>query len=403
MKKRATEIGRRMLPVLLVGSLLAMWAGALPVAADTPPNPVRILPATVAPGEEFEVTVTVTAPCDHYSPAFVDTPPAGWSVSVEETWCTPRADWSGTEDGNANYEWNGEGYGVDTLFTGVYKVHVPADAQPGEYMFSGVFGGWCDNETQPQEAIGGDSHVTILPPTSGEVGLRARTPPATGSMKLIKLFVPDEAEYPHDEIAVQVTGPDDFDETYTLTRGESWEKTIPGLEVGTYSVQELTVVPGWIPSYSPEGRQLTVVAGTEPGPDATMTITNTYSVIGISVSPSEINWEVVTPGVIHFGAHITVTNTGTLNIDVSAELTADTKYDVDSYFYTRALQLNNEFSDRHSTPTEFGAWTAMDLGLVNMAPADSPEVTTAVDCPSEMFADTEYTGTLVFWAVESGG
>jgi len=132
-----------------------------------------------------------------------------------------------------------------------------------------------------------------------------------------------------------------------------------------------------------------------------MIITNIYSVIGISVSPSEIDFDEITPGDSKAGDTITVTNTGTLNIDVDAVLTADTPYATggDLYFYTTALKLNDVFSDRHDNPTELGAWAVADLGLFDVPPAETSEVTTALVCPAEMYADTEYTGTLVFWAV----
>ncbi len=405
MRSRMTEPGRWMLAVVLVGSLLAMFAGALPVVADDPPDPVRTLPATVAPGEEFEVTVTFTAPCGEYTAEFEDTAPAGWIVSVDATWCTPEPEEAVIEGPTVYYSWSTP-QSDGTPYTAVYKVEVPVDAEPGEYGFSGAFLGHCDGQEEPQP-IGGDATVTVSANgngDSGQVDLRAYTPPETGSIELIKLFDPGEAEYPEDQIEVRVTGPNEFEETYTLTRDDGWEKIIDGLALGTYSVQEVDPAPPWIPSYDPESRQLTVVSGDEPGADAIMTITNIYSVIGISVAPEEIEFGEINAGVTKTVDPITVTNTGTLNIDVDAELTADTAYNDDGHLlYTKALRLAGLPSDKADAPTEFGSWTATDLGLVNVAPTDSPEVTTALICPAEMHPDTEYTGTLVFWAVESDG
>ncbi len=412
MRRKMTERVRRVLAMLLVGSLLAMFAGALPVAADDLPNPVRILPATVVPGELFEVQVTFTAPVDGFVTIVLrDRAPAGWTVYVNAAWCDPEPDLAYTPDGLVNYEWGMySSYDEGTPFAGVYKVQVPEAAEPGEYSFElEEFLYYIDADDVPNgphtAVMGGQDTVIVAEPdaATGEVGLRARTP-ATGSMKLIKLFdKPDEVEFPDDEIEVRVTGPDDFDETYVLTRDGGWEKIIDGLAPGTYLVQEVDPPAPWMPSYDPEGRLIEVVSGTEPGPEATMTITNTYSVVGVSVSPSDIDFGEIHPGETMTGDTITVTNTGTLNIDVDAVLAADTKYDADNYLYTRALKLNEVFSDRHSIPTEFGAWTATDLGLVDIAPGSEPGLTTELVCPSEMYPDTEYIGTLVFWAVESEG
>jgi len=495
MRSRMTERGRRVLAVLLVGSLLAMFAGALPVVADEVPPPIRILPATVMPDQEFEVEVVFVAPCDDYLPAFADQAPAGWTVSVHKAWCTPEPWHAATPQPNqAQYVWDDE-EDHGTTYTVVYKVLVPAEAGPGEYSFSGTLGGYCGPTGLDPQPISGQQTVTIGDPNgngdSSEVDLIAHTPvdkgfiqlikefdpddtefPHTeidvevtgdgfsetytlrqvdgwqdtfddipvgtytveeltavpgwipsyapgdrqlvvgsgdvatmtitntylvGSIELIKLFEPGDTEYPHDQIDVRITGPDDFDQTYTLTQAGGWEKTIPNIPVGMYTVEELTFVMEWIPSYNPVDRQLEV----EDGETATMTITNTHSAIGISVSPAVINFGEIIPGETKDGDTITVTNTGSVAADVRAEVDVDTTYNDDGdHFYTDALRLAGEAASG-MTGDDLGSWRAEDIGLDGLEPGSGNEVNTAVVCPAEMYPDTEYTGKLLFTASAS--
>ncbi len=408
MTKKSRERGRGVLLVLVVGSLLAMLVGALPVAADDAPevNPVRSLPATVAPGDEFDVTVSFTIPVGGFEGMVLqERAPAGWTVSVDQEWCEPEAEEAAIfEPGVAAYSWYSQ-YQEGTEFTAMYRVLVPDDAGLEEYAFENVMFQYHIRVngvlTGPfQEEVGGQETVIVVA-VSGRVDLRAHTSRPTGCIKLIKLFDPNDTEFPHDQIEVLISGPDDFEGIYTLSAGDGWEKVICDLEPGAYTVEELDTVPGWITTYDPQDRQLTVVEGTEPGPDATMTITNTRSVIGISISPSEMDFGEIDQGETATGVDITLTNTGNVNIDVDVILDDDTAYNDDGdLLYTAALMLNGTFSDRHDAPTELGAWPAL---LQDIAPDVAEDVTTALDCPEEMFADTEYTGTLIFWAEEPGG
>jgi len=403
MRRMMTERGRWMLAVVLVGSLLTMFAGALPVVADDPPNPVRTLPATVAPGEEFEVTVSFTAPADNFNDIRLnDMAPAGWTVTIDPAWVTPTpTEASSPETNEAQFWWSGD-WAEDTAFTASYRVLVRADAEPGGHTFSGTLSYRIGEDDPLYQPIGGQVGLLVESPTS-EVSLRARTPVATGCIGLIKIFDPDDTAFPHDQIEVRVSGPEDFDRTYTLRKGEGWEKAVCDIPLGEYTVEELTAVPGWITSYDPPDRVLTVTEGTEPGPDAWMTIINESSIVGISVSPDEIDFGEITPGETKAGTDITVTNIGSVAIDVHAELEEDTVYnDLEDHFYTDALRLAGEAASG-ITGDDLGTWTAGQLGLESVESGDSEDVTTALVCPAEMYPDTEYIGTLVFWAVESGG
>jgi len=98
----------------------------------------RGLPDTVTAGEEFEVTVTFAAPADHFHAiGLTDSAPAGWDVSVDVACTDPEAMVAHTpEPEMAAYIWAGP-YAAGLEFAAVYKIKVPADAQPGTYTFSG--------------------------------------------------------------------------------------------------------------------------------------------------------------------------------------------------------------------------------------------------------------------------
>jgi len=143
MKHEVTRRGRHALLVLLIGCLLGVFVGAGPVMAQDA-NPLRALPAAVAPGDEFEVIVTFTSPADGFnSVGLEDVAPAGWTVGVHRTWCTPEADVAWIEQADvAQYIWYGPppagtGYAEGEQFTATYKVQVPPGAAFDTYTFPG--------------------------------------------------------------------------------------------------------------------------------------------------------------------------------------------------------------------------------------------------------------------------
>jgi hypothetical protein len=98
----------------------------------------RELPDTVMAGEEFTVTVTFIAPVDRFHAiGLTDLAPAGWDVSVDVAWTEAQAMTAHTPQPEmAAYIWAGP-YAAGLEFAAVYKIKVPADAQPGTYTFSG--------------------------------------------------------------------------------------------------------------------------------------------------------------------------------------------------------------------------------------------------------------------------
>jgi len=124
------------LSAALIGLLLPLVSPVL--AADL--NLTRTLPATVEPGEEFTVTVTLTATDDLFNSIGVtDFAPNGWYVSVNKVWCTPEADFVNDSCASSAYTaeilWYG-GYDEGDTLTAVYKVTVPDNVVPGFYGFA---------------------------------------------------------------------------------------------------------------------------------------------------------------------------------------------------------------------------------------------------------------------------
>jgi hypothetical protein len=155
MKQKLTKLGGRVLLISLISSLLIIFASA-GAMANGGANPVRFLPATVSPGDTFEVTVTFTSPAANFHAIGLDDfAPCGWTVSVNTAWCSPTASESNANGSEAVYIWYGP-YAGGVGFTAVYKVTVPDDAELGIYDFSGTLEYWI-----------GDSVTSIVQPISG--------------------------------------------------------------------------------------------------------------------------------------------------------------------------------------------------------------------------------------------
>ena len=99
------------------------------------PPPVRNLPPEVHCGETFEVIVNWSYPVDNRNAiGFTDLAPAGLNVTVNESWCTPQANFSNLVGNKIEYAWD-DIYNASTDFTIRYKVTVPANTTQGNYTF----------------------------------------------------------------------------------------------------------------------------------------------------------------------------------------------------------------------------------------------------------------------------
>ena len=179
MKGISTKLGGLVSSFVLVAGMLAVLIGPGLVMALPDANPIRWLPATVAPGDEFEVTVTFTSPGDAFNAiGLSDLAPTGWSVSVNAAWTSPMANVANKPaDGEAAYIWFGP-YDAGVNFTAVYKVQVPPGADPGTHVFpGGTLEYFVGAPPAHVQAIGGDYEIVIS--TALSVSLCHATPDPT--------------------------------------------------------------------------------------------------------------------------------------------------------------------------------------------------------------------------------
>jgi len=117
------------------------------------------------PSETFDVFVNFTAPADEFNAiGLTDLAPAGWNVTVNQTWCTPNADLVTATGNKVEIAWFGEpGVGFDngTSFSLLYKVTVPDDASAGIHTFSGFLEYYLGTEGPYHYNIIGDSKVEV--------------------------------------------------------------------------------------------------------------------------------------------------------------------------------------------------------------------------------------------------
>ncbi len=165
-----TRVGAWVLSILLIVGLLAILVGTGCAAElpdeppDLPGQPSRELAALAEAGDEFEIAVTFTSPDDDFHAiGLTEIAPAGWNVTVDVAWTDPQAILAHTPQPEmAVYIWEGP-YAAGSEFTAVYKVRVPADAEPGTYIFSGSFKYYIEPHPAPsyEESVTGDKQVTV--------------------------------------------------------------------------------------------------------------------------------------------------------------------------------------------------------------------------------------------------
>jgi hypothetical protein len=151
---------------------LVLISSALVPLTDTAlaqgPNPVRsFLPDDqVLRDETFNVSVTFNATTDGFNAIGLgDIVPSGWVIQVNNSWCTPNADFSNIVGDEAQYVWNGP-YSLGQAFTAIYQVTVPSAASPGTHLFSGQLEYYVNGAGPFTEDVGGDPDVTVsVPPT----------------------------------------------------------------------------------------------------------------------------------------------------------------------------------------------------------------------------------------------
>jgi hypothetical protein len=161
------KLSRWLSSILLMAGLLALLGGIgcqgqLPNAAALQLG--RELPAEVAAGDEFWVTLTFASPEDGFHAiGLTDLVPAGWHVTVDVAWTEPPAMVAHTpEPEKAVYMWDGP-HDAGVEFTASYKVRVPVDTEAGTYTFDGSLEYYIEPHPAPsyEKAIAGDVQVTV--------------------------------------------------------------------------------------------------------------------------------------------------------------------------------------------------------------------------------------------------
>lgn len=107
----------------------------LPSSYGSVNDAIRHLPVFASKGQTFDVAVTFTAPSNGFNAiGLSDFSPVGWTVQVDNSWCTPPADDSFVTANRSDYLWYGP-YDSGQTFTALYKVTVPVDTSPGTCDF----------------------------------------------------------------------------------------------------------------------------------------------------------------------------------------------------------------------------------------------------------------------------
>jgi len=164
------QLGWRL--IVVAALVVALISGAIvpqiDIASAQSAGPVRNLPApdptTVERGVTLDVIVTFSAPNDDFNAiGLTDNVPTGWTIQVNKTWCTPAADQANIAGNQSQYMWYGP-YSSGQVFTALYKVTIPGDAECVTYPFDGQLGYKIAGSAFTFEAIGGDGTVTVDSP-----------------------------------------------------------------------------------------------------------------------------------------------------------------------------------------------------------------------------------------------
>jgi len=163
------QLGWRL--IVVAALVVALVSGAIVPQIDTASaqsaSPMRNLPdpdpTTVESGATFNVSVTFTATDNDFGAALTDNVPAGWTIQVDKTWCTPNAQQANIAGNQSQYMWYGA-YSSGQIFTAIYQVTVPGDAECITYPFDGQLGYTIAGGPMSFESIGGDGIVVVDSP-----------------------------------------------------------------------------------------------------------------------------------------------------------------------------------------------------------------------------------------------
>jgi len=130
--------------VVVPVTLIVTPATSIDVMRNLPGNALDL--NQTYPGMTFDVYVNFTAPVNFFnSIGLTDVAPAGWTVQVNKTWCSPVANEVRVSGNKVEVAWyNSTGTGQN--FSAMYKVTVPVTATPGinEFPNCNISKAWCE-------------------------------------------------------------------------------------------------------------------------------------------------------------------------------------------------------------------------------------------------------------------
>jgi len=249
---------RLLVAFVTIMALMAVALMPLDMALGQGGNATRVLPATVQRGETFDVTVTFTSPADNFNAiGLTDNAPDGWDVTVDKTWCTPKAEFVLATDNKAEIMWYGP-YAKDADFSVTYKVTVADYACAGNHTFNGFLGYYLGSEEKPLENITGDSEVQVA---------LATTPLICCSPKSFSFSAAEGGSKPADQtLEISNSGIDTI--SWTLSDDAAWLSENP-------------------------------TSGSSTGADDTMLVTASVDIAGISAGDYSTDITITAEGAIN--------------------------------------------------------------------------------------------------------
>ena len=162
------QLGWRL--IVVAALVVALVSGAIVPQIDiasAQTSPSRDLPGLdptkVERGAIFNVIVTFTATGNGFGAALVDQVPTGWTVQADPTWCDPAPNQWKDVGNQSEYMWY-PNYSSGQVFTAMYKVTVPVEAECTTYPFDGTLGYTIAGGPMSFESIGGDGTVVVDSP-----------------------------------------------------------------------------------------------------------------------------------------------------------------------------------------------------------------------------------------------
>ncbi len=150
-------------PFIVLSVVISVF-GLSGTAARAETAPARLLPDTIAAGDEFEVVITYVPPQAISVMGLTDTGPDGWVTAEIKNGVSPSAHTKFLSN-EAEFIWMND-IAAGTTITVRYRVTVPDNAVPGTYSFSGELLYYLGSDGPFKTDTGGESSI-VIPSTGG--------------------------------------------------------------------------------------------------------------------------------------------------------------------------------------------------------------------------------------------